>query len=198
MPTSTTTARLGPRFSAALVLADELHRAQVRKGGEVPYVSHLLAVAATVLEHEGDEDEAIAALLHDAAEDQGGEPTLAVIRDRFGERVAAVVRGCSDSLAIDPSQKPPWIERKRKYLDHFAEADASTRLVSMADKLHNCRTTVSDLYMVGAATWQRFNATREHQLWFYRAFVDRARALGGKPRLVAELERAVAELERIA
>jgi (p)ppGpp synthase/HD superfamily hydrolase len=189
--------RLGARFVDAFQLAESLHRNQVRKGGAIPYVSHLMAVAGTVLEHDGDEDEAIAALLHDAVEDQGGLPVLVAIRERFGDRVAAIVAGCSDSALPKSAPKPPWRERKAKYLEHFRHADAATRRVSMADKLHNCRTTTADLHELGEATWSRFNASREDQLWFYRAFVDTATALESS-RLGAELERAVRELERAA
>ncbi len=197
MPLSTDNPILGPRFADALAYAHELHRAQIRKGSEIPYVSHLLAVAGIVLEHGGDEDEAIAGLLHDAAEDQGGQPVLDTIALRFGDRVAQIVEGCSDSLAVDDTQKAPWKERKVKYLAHFAGCDASTRRVSMADKLHNCRTTIADLHEHGARTFERFNAARAEQLWFYRAFVDSARALDDGP-LARLLERNVAELERLA
>ncbi|MCC6622836.1 MAG: HD domain-containing protein [Deltaproteobacteria bacterium] len=197
MPAHTDSPRLGDRFVAALAHAFELHQHQVRKGNDIPYMSHLLAVAALVIEHGGDEEEAIAALLHDAVEDQGGLPTLEAIRGRFGERVADIVLGCSDAFGDAHTVKPPWRERKVKYLDHFREASASVRLVSMADKLHNCRSTVADLHATGAATWSRFNASREDQLWFYRTFSDLARALAPS-RLADELHRAVLELEALA
>jgi (p)ppGpp synthase/HD superfamily hydrolase len=162
---------LGERFQAALVLAAELHRAQLRKQTQIPYVSHLLAVCALVIEDGGDEDEAIAALLHDAVEDQGGAPTLAHIRDRFGDRVAAIVDGCSDT---DQTPKPPWRLRKEAYLAHLADpsTSASVLRVSAADKLHNARSVLAERHVVGDLVWDRFNAGREEQLWYYRALVE--------------------------
>src|SRR6266853_3455026 len=126
--------RLSRRFEAALLLATRLHATQTRKGGRIPYVSHLLGVASLALEHGGDEDVAIAALLHDAVEDQGGRPTLQTIRRMFGDRVATVVMECSDT---DREPKPPWRERKERYLAHLPSASADALLVSIADKLHN-------------------------------------------------------------
>ena len=133
---------LSPCFDDALVFASRLHAGQLRKGTPVPYVAHLLAVTATVLEHGGDEDEAIAALLHDAVEDQGGAATRAKIRRRFGENVAAIVDGCTDA---DTIPKPPWQQRKEAYLAHLVgETSPSVRLVSSADKLHNVRSIIAD------------------------------------------------------
>ena len=161
---------LGPRFEDALVYAAQLHGEQVRKQTEVPYVSHLLAVCGLVLEDGGDEDEAIAALLHDAVEDQGGAPTLAVIRDRFGDRVADIVDGCSDT---DQTPKPPWRERKEAYLAHLADPATTPSMlrVSAADKLHNARSVAADRRDAGEAVWERFNAGRDEQLWYYRSLV---------------------------
>lgn len=193
----TDTPRLGPRFAEAFAFAEELHRKQIRKGSDIPYVSHLISVAALVIEHGGDEDVAVAALLHDAVEDQGGEATAEHIRARFGERVAAIVRHCSDSAEAKGAEKRPWIERKRRYLEHFETVDGDVRLVSIADKLHNCRCTVLNLREDGPSTWDRFNATREDTLWFYRTFVERAKTLFPHP-IVRELERAVTELEALA
>ncbi|MCX7168598.1 MAG: HD domain-containing protein [Rhodocyclales bacterium] len=132
---------LTARFSEALTLAHHLHGGQVRKGTAVPYVAHVLAVAGIALEHGADEDEAIAALLHDAVEDCGGAPVLADIRHRFGDRVADIVSACSDT---DVTPKPPWQARKEAYLAHLKDAPASVRLVSAADKLHNARTILAD------------------------------------------------------
>ncbi len=140
--------QLGGRFRQALAYSDELHQAQRRKGSGAPYIAHLLGVAAIVLEHGGTEDEAIAALLHDAVEDQGGPPTLAAIQQRFGRRVAAIVAGCTDA---DTVPKPPWQERKEAYLAHLATADAGVCLVSAADKLYNLRTIVADYRAIGEA-----------------------------------------------
>src|SRR5580704_12529855 len=125
---------LGKRFDRALLYATDAHAAQSRKGTSRPYIAHLLGVAAIVLTHGGDEDEAIAALLHDAVEDQGGKPRLRDIRRKFGARVAGIVEGCTDA---DTEPKPPWLERKKKYLEHLRHADASVRLVSAADKVYN-------------------------------------------------------------
>jgi (p)ppGpp synthase/HD superfamily hydrolase len=164
-------APLTARFSEALVLAAALHRDQVRKGGGIPYISHLLAVCAIVLEHGGDEDEAIAALLHDGPEDQGGEATLEMIGQLFGERVKSIVRDCSDTFE---TPKPPWPERKQAYLDHLSSGhmDRSVLLVSAADKLHNLISTVDDLEALGPALWDRFNSTPDQQLWYYRSLAD--------------------------
>jgi GTP pyrophosphokinase len=185
---------LGPRFTEALPYAAELHRQQVRKGSGVPYVSHLLAVAGLVLEHGGNEDEAIAALLHDAVEDQGGAPRLQEIRQRFGDTVAAIVEGCTDT---DETPKPPWRPRKEAYIAHLASASPSVRLVSAADKLHNARTILADHRRFGGSVWRRFSGGRDGTLWYYRSLVEAFRAHGMNP-LVEDLERVVGELERLA
>ena len=182
------------RFEQALVFAAQLHREQRRKGTGVPYVSHLLAVAALVIEHGGDEDEAIAALLHDAIEDQGGAKAREEIRRRFGDRVTGIVDGCTDSEIIP---KPPWGERKRIYIEHLGNASASVRLVSAADKLHNARCILSDYRNVGEDIWQRFEGRREGTLWYYRSVLDVLLQAGRTP-LVADLERVVRTLERLA
>lgn len=189
---------LGARFADALSYTHSLHRHQIRKGSETPYISHLLAVAGLALEHGGDEELAIAALLHDSVEDQGGLPVLAEITERFGKRVAHIVLGCSDSTADKGTMKPPWRLRKQRYLKHFEQdADRDVRLVSMCDKLHNCRTTVSDLHEQGLTTFDKFNATRADIVWFYREFADlAARVHPGA--LANEIARIVAELERLA
>ncbi len=160
------TPSLGPRFTRALELAYELHAGQTRKGSDVPYFGHLLGVTSIVIETGSSEDEAIAALLHDAAEDQGGRETLARIRSEFGDDVAEIVESCSDSLG-DP--KPPWRERKRAYLEHLEEASEPALKVSLADKLHNARTIVVDYRDVGEELWERFNADRDPVLEYYRA-----------------------------
>lgn len=171
---------LTARFDEALVLAAGLHREQRRKGGDIPYISHLLAVCAIVLEHGGDEDEAVAALLHDGPEDQGGEATLALIGRLFGERVRSIVAACSDTFE---TPKPPWLDRKTAYLAHLSGpgASRSVLLVSAADKLHNLITTIDDLDAQGPAFWDRFNSTAGQQLWYYRSLstVFRER-LGGR------------------
>jgi GTP pyrophosphokinase len=185
---------LSARFEEALIFAARLHVGQVRKGTSVPYISHLLGVASLVLEQDGDEDEAIAALLHDAAEDQGGKATLDEIRRRLGDRVAEIVEGCTDAFT---TPKPPWRERKEAYLAHLPQASAAVRLVSAADKLHNARTILADYRQLGEALWDRFNGGKEGTLWYYRALVETFQASGSFP-LVEELNRVVAELERLA
>ena len=185
---------LSTRFEEALIYAVRLHAHQTRKGTGTPYVAHLLAVASIVLEHGASEDEAIAALLHDAAEDQGGRATLDEIRDRFGERVAEIVAGCTDSWT---TPRPAWRRRKEATIAHLRTASASVRLVSAADKLHNARTILADYRTLGEAVWSRFNGGREGTLWYYRSLVDVMQDTGPAP-IIEELARVVAELERLA
>jgi (p)ppGpp synthase/HD superfamily hydrolase len=185
---------LSTRFSDAVAFACELHREQTRKGTRIPYVAHLLAVASLALEHGANEDEAIAAILHDAIEDQGGARTENEIRRRFGDQVADIVSGCSDA---DEIPKPPWRARKEKYIAHLAHASSSVRLVSLCDKLHNVRAILHDFRQHDDAVWARFKGGKEGTLWYYRALVDAFRALGSTP-LVEELERVVRELEALA
>jgi GTP pyrophosphokinase len=185
---------LTQRFEQALVYAAQLHATQLRKTTPVPYVAHLLGVTSIVLEHGGDEDEAIAALLHDAIEDQGGAATREEIRRRFGDRATAIVDGCSDT---DVTPKPPWRARKEAYIAHVRQANASVRLVSAADKLYNARSLASDYRRFGEAIWSRFNGGRDGTLWYYRALVEVYRSAGTTP-LVDELARAVDELEELA
>ncbi len=182
---------LSSRFGDALVYASQLHRDQLRKGTHIPYVSHLLAVTALVLEHGGTENEAIAALLHDAVEDQGGSETREAIRERFGEDVAAIVDGCTDA---DSLPKPPWCERKKAYVAHVAVAPPSVRLVSAADKLHNARAILADYRQLGETLWDRFYGGRDGTLWYYRALADAFRSVESNA-LSEELDRTVAELE---
>ena len=154
----------GPRFERALRYALEAHRGQTRKGKPAPMAAHLLGVAALVLENGGDEDQAIAALLHDAAEDAGGRERLADIRTRFGDRVAAIVSDCTDAFE---RSKAPWIERKRRYVEHLAEAREDALLVSLADKLYNVRAILLDQGAVGEEVWDRFSAKAEETLGYY-------------------------------
>lgn len=156
---------LGPRFEEALAYAARLHANQRRKLSDTPYVAHLLAVAAIVLEYGGDEDEAIAALLHDAVEDQGGHAVLGEIEKRFGQRVARIVDDCSDAHV---SPKPPWRERKERHLIRLAAASDSARLVIAADKLHNLRSLVRDYRSQGSELWTWFSGGRDGTLWYYR------------------------------
>jgi (p)ppGpp synthase/HD superfamily hydrolase len=182
------------RFAEAFTYAEGLHARQIRKGTKIPYISHLMSVAALVLEDLGDEDEAIAGLLHDAVEDQGGQATLQEIRQRFGDKVARIVWGCTDS---DLVPKPPWRERKERYLAHIREAEPAVRRVSSADKLHNARSILADYRVLGDELWGRFTAGKEDTLWYYRSLVEAFRDAGGG-RLVDELDLVVSELERLA
>jgi (p)ppGpp synthase/HD superfamily hydrolase len=184
---------LSERFREALVFATELHATQVRKGSGVPYAAHLLGVASIALEYGANEDEAIAALLHDAIEDQGGAATREEIRRRFGETVAAIVDGCTDA---DTSPKPPWRSRKEAYVAKIPHAPASVRLVSMSDKLYNARSIVQDYRQLGDELWQRFQGGKDGTLWYYRACSDAFRAAGASP-LQQELERVVQTLEAL-
>jgi GTP pyrophosphokinase len=184
---------LSARFSEAFVLAASLHRAQVRKGPQsVPYISHLLAVSAIVLEYGGSENEAIAALLHDAVEDQGGAATLAAIRHMFGPEVAAIVEGCSDT---DVEPKPPWRDRKERHIAHLREAAPPVLMVTAADKLANARSILADYREMGDELWLRFNCTREQSLWYYRTVLRMLETRPAPRRLVAELGRVLAEIE---
>lgn len=185
---------LSERFTEALTYATQLHAGQVRKGSGTPYIGHLLGVASIVLENGGNEDEAIAALLHDAVEDQGGATTREEIRRRFGDTVTAIVDGCTDT---DITPKPPWQQRKEAYIAHIPTASASVRLVSVADKLHNVRSILHDHRVLGECVWERFKGGKEGTLWYYRSVVEAFRKAGSTP-LVEELERVVSELESLA
>jgi (p)ppGpp synthase/HD superfamily hydrolase len=190
---------LKKRFDRALAFAAKAHRRQVRKGGDVPYLGHLLGVAALVLEEGGDEEQAIAALLHDAVEDQGGKPMLKKIRRRFGKRVAGIVEACSDSASSDPSKKLPWKDRKSQYLDHLATAAPEVLLVSLADKLYNARSILLDYRRAGPEVWDRFHAGRDDQLWYYRQLADTFLD-ATEPALhvlASELDRVVTEIEHL-
>jgi (p)ppGpp synthase/HD superfamily hydrolase len=186
--------RLGRRTEEAFAYALAVHGAQVRKRLPIPYVSHLLAVASIVLEDGGDEAQVIAALLHDAAEDQGGEARLADIRARFGAEVASIVEALSDSLVADPEQKAPWKERKKAYLARLGdEREEGVLRVALADKLHNARCIVTDA-SADPAAWGRFNADPADVAWYHRACLDILRSRMPTSRYVAELEATVARL----
>jgi len=182
---------LTDRFKDALWMATDLHAAQRRKGSGIPYVAHLLGVASLVLEYGGDEDETIAALLHDAVEDQGGKPTRQMIAEKFGETVAQIVDGCTDA---DTMPKPPWRDRKEAYIAHIATASPSVRLVSACDKLYNVRTILADYRRVGDEIWERFKGgKKDGSLWYYQTLVTEFKKTGNHP-VYDELERTVNEL----
>jgi (p)ppGpp synthase/HD superfamily hydrolase len=181
------------RFAEALVYVTHLHAQQRRKLSGAPYVSHLLRVAGIALEYGADPDEAIAALLHDAVEDQGGAARREEIGRRFGARVMEIVDGSTDT---DQTPKPPWRERKEAFLARLPEASASVRLVVAADKLDNVRSTMASYHQHGPAIWEHFKGGRDGLLWYFRRVVEILTPLG-PPALVDELRRAVEELSRI-
>lgn len=182
---------LSERFNQAFKFAYELHHRQFRKGSDTPYLAHLLAVAALVIESGGSEDEAIAALLHDAPEDQGGIEILNQIKGRFGDQVAAIVDGCTDTYQ---SPKPPWHERKESYLNHLAGVSDQVRRVSLADKLHNSATILRDYREIGDRIWDRFNGGKEGTLWYYRSLVEIFK-VGGSDWMTQEFEETVTQIE---
>ncbi|MET0475219.1 MAG: HD domain-containing protein [Mycobacterium sp.] len=194
MPAQTTAPKLTDRFDGALQYASELHRKQTRKGGDVPYLGHLLSVASLVIEGGGTEDQAIAGLLHDAVEDQGGAPILAEIREKFGDGVATIVEECSDT---DQVPKPPWKQRKQDYIDHLGSASEDTILVSLADKVDNARAILRDFRVLGKGLWDRFSQhdPQEH-IWYYDELL-KVFKVRNDTWLVAELDRVLTELKRL-
>jgi (p)ppGpp synthase/HD superfamily hydrolase len=199
---------LGPRFLEAVELAARCHGDHTRKGTEIPYLGHLLAVSGLVLQAGGDEEEAIAALLHDVLEDRRERVTPGEIEERFGNRVLEIVLGCSDGLPEEPCKSAErdadnWLERKTRYIAHLAEADPSVLRVSCADKVDNARAIVADLRRHGNDLWKRFNAPADQQLSYYRGLVDafknRRDDFGDDAVwLVDELERLVGVMGRVA
>ena len=191
--------RLTEHFDRAVQYANRIHANQTRKGTDVPYMTHLLGVASLVLENGAQsEEEVIGALLHDAAEDQGGRPRLEDIREQFGEQVAHIVDACTDSYE---SPKPPWRPRKEAYVTHVRERvergdDEPALRVSLADKLHNTRAILADVRENGDAVFERFNGKKDGTIWYYAALVEAFR--GFPNRMVGELEREVTELRRLA
>lgn len=182
------------RFDDAFRYANELHRYQKRKGTDIPYISHLIAVCSLVLEHGGDEDQAIAALLHDAVEDQGGDKTLQTIRRRFGDGVAQIVADCTDAWT---NPKPDWRTRKESYLANLPSKPARSLQVSLADKTHNARAILLDYQVIGEPLWGRFNADKSSLLWYYDSLA--AVFLSALPCALAdELSRTVGTLSRLA
>ncbi len=187
------TPKLTERFEAALVYAHQLHRHQTRKVNRTPYIAHLLSVTALVLEDGGSEDEAIAALLHDAVEDQGGQATRKEIKQRFGETVVAIVDGCTES---DTIPKPPWRDRKQRYLEQLRQGSPSVRRVALADKLHNARTILFDYQQHGENVWSAFSAGKEGVLWFYHSLLQLYPLTQSSP-MVEELRQVVEEIEQL-
>lgn len=186
--------KISSRFEEALLYAYRLHQNQVRKGTEIPYFAHLISVTALVLEDGGSEDEAIAALLHDAVEDQGGYETLSEIKSRFGHHVAEMVDQLSDAYTIP---KPPWRKRKDTYLTHLKNASPEVLRISLADKLHNARTALAIYREIGDDIWERFKGGKSGSLWYYRALLDVFRQITSGY-MLDEYELVVSELERLA
>lgn len=197
---------LTSRFDRALAYASRLHRGDLRKGSATPYVAHLLSVCALVLEDGGTEDEAIAALLHDALEDHPEATSRAELAAGFGERVLALVEGCTDTPPdYAGGRKPPWRARKEAYVAHVRVADAGGVRVSLADKVHNARAILADYRRIGDEVWSRFNVGKQapaeirgEVLWYYRAMADAFLHAGASGYLIEELERTLAEIERLA
>lgn len=184
------------RLAEALAYAAQLHEGQVRKGTEIPYLSHLMLVAALVMEYGGDEDQVIAALLHDGPEDQGGRETLSEIRQRFGDRVAEIVESCTDTF---DTPKPAWEPRKRAYLEHLVDAPESALLVSLADKVHNMGSIVRDYRTHGEDLWSRFHTDREGARWYYGQLLEifEKRRIPQLAHLTQRLRRSFEEYEEL-
>jgi (p)ppGpp synthase/HD superfamily hydrolase len=160
---------LSERFLRGLDKAFTLHQGQLRKASQTPYFAHLMTVSALVLENGGSEDQAIAALLHDAVEDAGGLDTLVEIREEFGENVADLVDACTDSYT---QPKPDWEPRKRDYLEKLKTASDDVLLISLADKIHNARSILRDLHLTGESTWEKFKGKKAGTLWYYQALAN--------------------------
>jgi (p)ppGpp synthase/HD superfamily hydrolase len=185
---------LSARYADAVGYAARVHASQTRRGTSTPYIAHLLGVSSLVLEGGGDEDLAIAGLLHDAAEDHGGEARLSDIRERYGDRVAAVVRDCSDSLVPEGQPKDEWETRKRHHLASMESASADTMLVWMADKVHNARAIVTDVLTLGPSAMDRFHAPPDRIAWYYSANLELIERAGASNGLVVPLRVAIAQL----
>lgn len=171
------------RFSDAVQFALDLHGQQFRKSTNIPYVGHLLRVAGLTIEYHADEDTAIAAVLHDAVEDQGGIPIADKIREMFGARVRGFVMDCSDSFGKVGEKKRPWRERKEAYIEHLFKAPAESRLISSCDKLDNLRCSIACYREEGPRFWKRFNSSQDDYLWYYHTIIDVLEQTGGTPAL---------------
>lgn len=190
---------LSARFRNALTYAATVHNGQCRKGTTIPYISHLLAVCALILENGGDEDEAIAGLLHDTLEDHPESVTRESLQERFGRRVTEIVEGCTDTPpSYGGGAKPPWRDRKMHYVEHLRREGSSFARVSLADKLHNARAILADYRRLGDELWTRFNARKDEQLWYFRELVGAFQEAGAPLPMVKEFDEVVTELERLA
>ena len=187
---------LTSRFLEAMNYANAQHSGQTRKATNIAYISHPFAVAGLIIEARGDEDQAIGGLLHDVAEDCGGEVRLREIKEKFGARVEAIVRGCSDSLTADQENKAPWRVRKEAHIAHLLEANEDVLLVTAADKTHNARAIVTDLDLIGPALWDRFNATPEDIVWYYESVYEILKMRQVTPILLSPLSTSVDAMKR--
>jgi len=187
--------KLSRQFEKALVYATRAHGDQTRKKTGIPYIAHILGVSAIAMEYGANETEAIAALLHDAVEDCGGERRLRDIEKKFGKTVTKIVDGCTDTYE---TPKPPWRQRKEAYLAHLKNSNSATRLVSASDKLHNTRAILADLRRHGLEVFGRFNGKKDGTLWYYRALVTAFREHGDHTDLVDELDRVVTQIEKLS
>jgi (p)ppGpp synthase/HD superfamily hydrolase len=192
--------KLTEKFTKAFDYARVLHASDVRKGTKIPYLAHLIAVASIVIENGGTEDQAIAALLHDAGEDHGGHARIDDIRAQFGNTVANIVEACSDDLPADGAPKRPWRVRKDEYIERLKHEPLEIVLVSAADKLHNARAILSDYREIGEKLWPRFNAGRDATLWYYNELcnVIEGRLKISAPQLAKELRATVDALNKAA
>src|SRR5438046_2267330 len=187
--------KLSEKFEEALIYATRVHVNQMRKKTRIPFVAHILGVTAIALEYGATETEAIAALLHDTVEDCGGAERLRDIREKFGDDVARIVDGCTDTYE---TPKPPWLERKRSYIEHLKDSDSSTRLVSASDKLHNTRAILAELRRHGLEVFDRFASTKDGALTYYRSLATPFREHGDHTDLIDELDRVVSEVEKLS
>ncbi len=185
---------MSKRFTEALSYAATLHANQKRKGSGEPYIGHLLGVTSLVLQHGGNENEAIAALLHDAAEEQGGRATLREIERKFGKKVAGIVEACSDTFE---TPKPLFLERKKRRVAKIRRASPSVRLVYGADKLHNARSILADYQAIGERLWRRFSGGKAGTIWYYREMTNALSKSSSGP-LVKELSRVVAAIDQLS
>ncbi len=180
------------RFRNALDYAARKHATQTRKASDIPYLSHLMSVCSIVMDNTPDEDVWIAALLHDAVEDQGGEKTALEIEEQFGKRVADLVRGCSEMTAGEDGVRPSWLQRKQCYLANLPGSDPGVLLISVADKLHNARSVLRDWLACGEDAYCKFSAGKAGTHWYYQQIIQCYRESGAVPKhLLLELEETV-------
>lgn len=189
---------ISEKYQHALQYCTTLHKDQVRKGSGIPYISHLLSVSCLIWENGGDEQTAIAGLLHDAAEDQGGEETLAEIEHLFGSQIASIVRECSDSLVATEEEKQEWRIRKKNYLQSLPGKSGAALLVTLADKYHNAASILQDYRRIGDQLWDRFHGKKDGTLWYYQQIIQMLANKCSKQYLFQQLKHTVAEIHSLA